>query len=141
MVRWRRRRTRPNPAIFLRIYDGSTNLTDPRLCIYSLFDGRLLNSGSTIWRDPICYFPKQHTDGSDFAVIRSFSSQKGVQLQGDLILDGTSPSGSTYGGGEVSEGTIFSLDLKPRLAIAHASESMKISWPSFAKDVLEQTQI
>lgn len=115
------------------------NLTDPRLGFYSLFDGGLLISGATIYGATRNAVFQINTDGSDFAVIKSFSAPEGEQLQGDLILDGTTLYGSTYGGGEVGEGTIFRLDLKPRLTIAHASGSLAISWPSFAKDyILEQ---
>jgi uncharacterized repeat protein (TIGR03803 family) len=126
--------------------DGSgfgivARLSDTRLGGGFAYPSGLLASGSTLYGATRTAIFQINIDGSGLAVIKSFSpSSDGDQLHGDLILDGTMLYGSTLAGGEVGEGTIFRLDLKPRLAIARASTDLTLKWPSFAREyVLEES--
>jgi uncharacterized repeat protein (TIGR03803 family) len=61
-------------------------------------------------------------------------------LNGDLLLDGTTLYGTTSFGGAVGEGTLFGLDLRPRLSITQSGSSVRLSWPSYASSAkLKQT--
>ena len=81
-----------------------------------------------------------NTNGSNLAVLHLFGPlPEGASPNGDLILSGTTLYGSTSGGGEVGEGTIFRIDLKPHLNITRSSTNVTVKWPSFASEfVLEQ---
>ena len=130
----------PAGAIFKINTDGTSfgvvkYLTDPRLGFYTSSRAGLLISGATIYGATRSAVFQVNTDGSDFAVIKVFGPPPdGDQPHGDLILDGTTLYGSTAGGGEVGEGTIFRIDLRPRLEIAQAAGGVRVAWPSFAKD-------
>jgi len=115
-------------------------LTDPRLGGYAYAYGGLLISGQTIYGATRSAIYQIHTDGTGFAVIKSLGPPPdGDLLHGDLILAGTTLYGSTAAGGEVGEGTVFRLDLKPRLTIARSSTNVMVKWPSFASNfALEQ---
>jgi uncharacterized repeat protein (TIGR03803 family) len=74
-----------------------------------------------------------NTNGSNFAVLHTFGpAPEGARPNGDLILAGTTLYGTTAEGGEVGEGTIFRLDLRPRLNIARSAMNVAVSWPSYA---------
>jgi uncharacterized repeat protein (TIGR03803 family) len=68
------------------------------------------------------------------------SASEGIWLNGDLVLDGATLYGTAYAGGEAGEGTIFKLDLRPRLQITPSASGLKLSWASYANSAsLEQT--
>lgn len=72
-------------------------------------------------------------DGTSPALIYEFSSTYGGNLiNGDLALNGMLLYGSTQAGGETGQGTIFRLDLRPRLKIQRTDSGFVISWPSYA---------
>jgi len=79
--------------------------------------------------------------GADGALIYQFGlAPDGTWLNGDLVLDGTTLYGTTYAGGEAGEGTIFSLDLRPKLSIEASSSGVIVSWlPDARQGSLEQT--
>lgn len=83
-------------------------------------------------------------DGTGFRALRVFGDHGNSEASlpvGDLVLDGTTLFGGALYGGAFNNGTVFSLDMRPRLAIAAAGTSMSLSWPSYAQDYqLEQSQ-
>jgi uncharacterized repeat protein (TIGR03803 family) len=117
-----------------------TYLTDPRLGFYTLSRGGLLISGQTMYGATRSAIFQVNTNGTGFAVVKAFGPPPdGDQPQGDLTLVGTTLYGSTAAGGEVGEGTVFRLDLRPRLSIAQSTSNVTVSWPSYATDYqLEQ---
>ncbi|HEV8541307.1 MAG TPA: choice-of-anchor tandem repeat GloVer-containing protein [Verrucomicrobiae bacterium] len=79
-----------------------------------------------------------NANGTNVALIYQFAQSIG--LNGDLLLDGTTLYGTTSFGGAVGEGTLFGLDLRPRLSITQSGSSVRLSWPSYASSAkLEQT--
>ncbi len=77
-----------------------------------------------------------NTDGTGYHVIKTFEGNSFPV--GDLVFSGTTLYGGTYA--DTQPSTVFSLDVRPRLAIAAAAAAVKISWPSYAHDyVLEQS--
>ena len=120
--------------------------TDARLGSSFAYPQGLLASGPTLfgatYGSPIgggTVF-QINTNGSNFAVLHAFGPiPDGEGPNGDLILSGTTLYGSTSGGGEAGEGTIYRIDLKPRLNITRSSTNVTVKWPSFASEfVLEQ---
>lgn len=80
-----------------------------------------------------------NTDGTGYHVIKTFEGNS--FHVGDLVFSGTTLYGGRFDfdfGQEPS--ALFSLDVRPRLAIAAAGAAVKISWPGYAHDyVLEQS--
>lgn len=74
-----------------------------------------------------------NTNGIQTASIYAFSSEKeGTWLNGDVVVDGEVLYGTAYAGGPAGGGTIFRLDLRPRLQIAAHSDAVRVSWPQYA---------
>jgi uncharacterized repeat protein (TIGR03803 family) len=68
-----------------------------------------------------------NTNGSGYHVLKTFGSNTVV----DLFLAGTAVYGNAYNPDNF-DGTVFSLDVRPQLAIASAGATVQISWPSYA---------
>lgn len=83
------------------------------------------------------------TNGAGYSPIRifgEFGNSEASLPVGDLLLDGTVIFGGALYGGASNGGTVFSLDVSPKLAIAATGDSVKLSWPSYAQDYrLEQS--
>ncbi|NOS70598.1 MAG: hypothetical protein HOP33_11790 [Verrucomicrobia bacterium] len=84
------------------------------------------------------------TNGTGYRVLETFGSADGSGTAIDLVLAGTVLYGtarpSQLGVHTNSTGTVFSFDVRPRLAIAAAGASAKVSWPSYAYNYqLEQS--
>ena len=79
------------------------------------------------------------TNGTGYHVLKTFDGSGAISSEGDFALSGTTVYGGALNGGEFNGGIVYSFDLRPRLAIAAAGGSVKISWPSYAEDYqLEQ---
>jgi uncharacterized repeat protein (TIGR03803 family) len=135
----------PAGAIYKVNTDGTgfgvvAYLTDPRLGFSTGSRGGLLISGSTIYGATRSAIFQISTNGTGFAVIKAFGPPPdGDEPHGDLTLVGTTLYGSTAAGGETGEGTVFRLDLRPRLSIARTPSNVRLSWSSYAMDFqLEQ---
>ncbi len=84
------------------------------------------------------------TNGTGYRVLETFGAADGSGTAIDLVLAGTVLYGtarpSYLGIHTNSSGTVFSFDVRPRLAIARAGAGAKISWPSYAYNYqLEQS--
>lgn len=130
--------------------DGSgfgivARLSDARLGSSFAYPSGLTASGPTLYGATLG-FPKNgalfqiNTNGSNFAVVHVFApAPDGARPNGDLVLSGTTLYGTTSEGGEAGEGTVFRLDLRPRLDIARSAASVQITWPAYAASfALEQ---
>ena len=83
------------------------------------------------------------TNGTGYYALMTFGefgfSEASLPV-GDFVLSGTTIYGGALYGGASNSGTVFSLDVRPRLAIATAGAGVKLSWPSYAQDYqLEQS--
>lgn len=82
-------------------------------------------------------------DGTGYHALRIFGESGNLEASlpvGDLVLDGTMLFGGALYGGAFNSGSVFRLDVRPRLAIAAAGTSVKLTWPSYARDYqLEQS--
>lgn len=84
------------------------------------------------------------TNGTGYYALKTFGefgfSEASLPV-GDFVLSGTTIYGGALYGGASNSGTVFSLDVRPRLAIAAAGANVKLSWPNYAQDYqLEQSQ-
>lgn len=80
-----------------------------------------------------------NTDGSDFTVLKHFNGSDGGGPTGNLVLDAGVLYGTTAGGGALEVGTVFQLDLRPRLMIRRAGNGVLLSWPAYTTEYrLEQ---
>ncbi len=84
------------------------------------------------------------TNGTGYRVLETFGAADGSGTAIDIVLAGTVLYGTALPTQLVintnSNGTVFSFDMRPRLAIAAAGANVKISWPSYAQDYqLEQS--
>lgn len=115
----------------------------------STFCGALTWTGSELlgaWSDELetgAIFQVK-TNGTGYHVLQTFGSADGSGTVIDLVLAGTVLYGaarpSYLGIHTNSAGTVFSFDVRPRLAIARAGAGAKISWPSYAYNYqLEQS--
>lgn len=76
---------------------------------------------------------KINTDGSGYHILHTFSSNSNVAA--DFIFSGTTLYGANYDfHAQQDPSTLFSLDLRPRLALVAAGQDLRISWPSYAHD-------
>jgi uncharacterized repeat protein (TIGR03803 family) len=74
-----------------------------------------------------------NTNGTQAASVYRFGpTHNGTLLNGDLVIDGDVLYGTAHAGGEAGGGTIFRLDLRPRILIAPSTNSVRVSWPIFA---------
>ena len=109
-------------------------------------DGAYPNGGLTLWGSTLYGATfhggssgygtlfKLNTDGTGYAVVKSFTGPPdGAYPLGGLILSGTTLYGTTSGGGDLDEGTVFSLNLAPLLNITTTSGAVVLSWadPAF----------
>ncbi len=110
----------------------------------SSFGGVLTWTGSALigsWRNSESFggIFQVNTNGTGYHVIDTFAGNSAYA--GDLVFSGTTLYGGRFDfdfGQEPS--ALFSLDVRPRLAIAAAVGGVKISWPSYAQDYqLEQS--
>lgn len=127
-----------------KIYTNGTGFQIIRqLPTGSSFGGVLTWTGSVLlgsWHDsassggnPSGGIFQVNTNGTGYHVINTFAGTSAYA--GDLVFSGTTLYGGSFDfdfGQEPS--ALFSLDLRPRLAIAAASADVKLSWPSYAHD-------
>jgi uncharacterized repeat protein (TIGR03803 family) len=116
--------------------------------------GALIMSGTTlygattgggIWTNGGGIIFKIKTDGSDYAVLRSFAplfynsvtstytNADGARPAGPLVVSGNILYGTAYQGGDYGNGTIFSITLpivRPQLAITSAGPDVVLTWPT-----------
>jgi len=79
------------------------------------------------------------TNGTSYRVLKTLDGSGATSWAGEFALNGTTVYGASFSGGEFNAGTVFSFDVRPRLAIAAAGGGVKISWPTYAYDYqLEQ---
>lgn len=80
------------------------------------------------------------TNGTDPKVIYQFPVDRGdSQPNSDLIVENGILIGSTYAGGDTGQGTVFRLDLQPRLNIASDASGVGVAWPGYATDYILET--
>src|SRR5205085_9540540 len=66
-----------------------------------------------------------------YAVLKTFTNAPdGSTPFGGLTLVGTALYGTTVNGGNLAEGTVFSLSFPPQLTIAPSGPSVILSWPT-----------
>ena len=91
--------------------------------------------------DRLFQIKKNGTGYNALSIFGEFGNSEASLPVGDLVFGGTMIFGGALYGGAFNGGTVFSLDVRPRLAIAAAGASVKLSWPSYAQDYqLEQSQ-
>jgi uncharacterized repeat protein (TIGR03803 family) len=72
-------------------------------------------------------------NGTDFAVLHSFTGNDGATPQGRLVLSSNTLYGTTTWGGSSGNGTVFSLTLPgPQLTIYLSGENVVLTWPTNA---------
>jgi uncharacterized repeat protein (TIGR03803 family) len=72
------------------------------------------------------------TNGTDATVLYEFPLDRGnVRPDGELIIENNTIVGSTYSGGDAGQGTIFRLDLTPKLNVALTESGVTLSWPAY----------
>ncbi len=81
------------------------------------------------------------TNGTGFQILRTFGAMESItNLFGEFALSGSTLYGVSLYGGQFDKGTVFSFDVRPRLAIAPTGGGVKLTWPSYAQDYqLEQS--
>jgi uncharacterized repeat protein (TIGR03803 family) len=78
------------------------------------------------------------TNGTGFAVLRSFAGNDGLNPSGNLMADGTVIYGVTITGGLYNAGTIYSLDLTPiTLKITGSMPVLSASWNAISNHVYQ----
>jgi uncharacterized repeat protein (TIGR03803 family) len=81
---------------------------------------------------------KVDTNGTNFAVLKSFNSSDGYSRpQGRLVLSGSSLYGTTYSGGSSNLGTVFKLELAPQLGAISLSSGVPQIRVTGAGEVLQ----
>ncbi len=79
------------------------------------------------------------TNGLNPAVVWEFPQTRGdAQIDPELIIENGVLYGSTYSGGDAGQGTIFRLDLAPKLNAMVSASRVTVSWPAFAQNYLLQ---
>lgn len=79
-----------------------------------------------------------NANGAGYHVLKTFGTNTS-SLVVDLLFDGTMVYGNAFDPVN-NDGTVFSLDVRPQLAIASTGANVKLSWPSYAQDYqLEQS--
>ena len=71
-----------------------------------------------------------NTDGTGFAVLRTFTGSDGQYAYGGLAFADGVLYGTTYLGGSFNEGVVFSLNLSTAITITKAANALKCSWNS-----------
>lgn len=77
---------------------------------------------------------KIKTDGTGYTVLKNFAYDDGAYPSGVLTLLGSALYGTTYEGGSLNEGVVFSLNLAPVLNITSIPGRVVLSWddPAFS---------
>ena len=74
-----------------------------------------------------------NTDGTGYTVLKIFTYSDGATPWAGLTLSGSVLYGTTVQGGSLGLGTVFKLDLSPRLTIQPLGNAVVLSWinPAF----------
>ena len=79
-----------------------------------------------------------NTNGTEFTTLHSFpalsdsTNSDGAYPPAVLILSGATLYGTAQYGGNSGEGTVFSLDISPQLAIVRSGTNVVLTWPTNA---------
>lgn len=89
------------------------------------YSGGIYNTGTVF---------KINTDGSGYAVLKSFSARNGdgASPYGTLVCSGNTLYGTTYGRGLLAKGEVFALDLSPVVSVIPSGSTLSLQWTATA---------